>query len=277
MGLILPCALEEPGCETTSLDPYAYIWDYPDNLFFILRIEEVNMVKQNRKTMSLVVKTLHSSLCLKSRIIHKNIVESPHLFTQQTTIHCIWLNSVKVLIWKLEEILAARRMVQLIYFSIWDPVRKMSLVNFMCVTLVGGNAVTTSRKPRQLLEHGLWNAPWNENRLSLLPKIKTRSSDWDTATTKPVWTKRYPDPQQLKTSSGKSPVTRLYAHKKQIHVLGNKWQPCLALSLSNDSLTNWYDESMLSKNTYTVRMWNSICRSNYMTNLSWCRYTNLFR
>ena len=24
-GLILPCALEEMGCETTSLDPYAYI------------------------------------------------------------------------------------------------------------------------------------------------------------------------------------------------------------------------------------------------------------
>ena len=25
MGLTLPCALEEPGCETTSLDPYVYI------------------------------------------------------------------------------------------------------------------------------------------------------------------------------------------------------------------------------------------------------------
>ena len=24
---VLPCALEESGCETTSLDPYAYIWD----------------------------------------------------------------------------------------------------------------------------------------------------------------------------------------------------------------------------------------------------------
>ena len=30
-GLLLPCALEEPGCKTTSLDRYAYIWDYPDN------------------------------------------------------------------------------------------------------------------------------------------------------------------------------------------------------------------------------------------------------
>ena len=28
---VLPWALEELGCETTSLDPYAYIWDYPDN------------------------------------------------------------------------------------------------------------------------------------------------------------------------------------------------------------------------------------------------------
>ena len=31
IGLILPCALEELGCETTSLVPYASIWDYPDN------------------------------------------------------------------------------------------------------------------------------------------------------------------------------------------------------------------------------------------------------
>ena len=30
-ALILPCALEELRCETTSLHPYAYIWDYPDN------------------------------------------------------------------------------------------------------------------------------------------------------------------------------------------------------------------------------------------------------
>ena len=50
MGLILPCALEELGCETTSLDPYAYIWDYPDNcVLSILRTEDVNMVKRARK------------------------------------------------------------------------------------------------------------------------------------------------------------------------------------------------------------------------------------
>ena len=28
---LLPCALEEIGCETTSLDRYAYGWDYPDD------------------------------------------------------------------------------------------------------------------------------------------------------------------------------------------------------------------------------------------------------
>ena len=49
-GLKLPGALEELGCETTSLDPYAYIWDYPDNCAIsILRTEEVNMVKQGKK------------------------------------------------------------------------------------------------------------------------------------------------------------------------------------------------------------------------------------
>ena len=49
-GLNLPCALEELGCETTSLEPYAYIWDYLDNCAIsILRTEEVNMVKQGKK------------------------------------------------------------------------------------------------------------------------------------------------------------------------------------------------------------------------------------
>ena len=47
---VLPCALEELGCETTSLDPYAYIWDYPDNcVMSVLRNEDVNIVKQGTK------------------------------------------------------------------------------------------------------------------------------------------------------------------------------------------------------------------------------------
>ena len=47
---VLPCALEELGCETTSLHPYAYIWDYPDNcVLSVLRTEDVNMVKQGTK------------------------------------------------------------------------------------------------------------------------------------------------------------------------------------------------------------------------------------
>ena len=47
---LLPCALEELGCETTSLDLYAYICDYPDNcVLSVLRTEVVNMGKQGTK------------------------------------------------------------------------------------------------------------------------------------------------------------------------------------------------------------------------------------
>ena len=47
---ILPCALEDLGCETTSLDPYSYIWDYPDNCVLpVHRPNEVNMVSQGTK------------------------------------------------------------------------------------------------------------------------------------------------------------------------------------------------------------------------------------
>ena len=46
----LPCALEELGCETTSLDPYAYVLDYPDNcVLSVLRTKNVNMVKEETK------------------------------------------------------------------------------------------------------------------------------------------------------------------------------------------------------------------------------------
>ena len=49
-GLNLPCALEELGCATTSLDPYVYIWDYPVTCAIsFLRTEEVNMVEQGKK------------------------------------------------------------------------------------------------------------------------------------------------------------------------------------------------------------------------------------
>ena len=48
-GLFLTCALEEVGCGTTSLGPYAYIWDYRDNCAIsFLPTEEVNMVKQRK-------------------------------------------------------------------------------------------------------------------------------------------------------------------------------------------------------------------------------------
>ena len=47
---VLPYALEELGCETTSLDTYAFVWDYPDNcVLSVLRTEEVNMVNQGTK------------------------------------------------------------------------------------------------------------------------------------------------------------------------------------------------------------------------------------
>ena len=47
---VLSCPLEEPGCVTTSLDTYAYIWDKPDYcVLSLLRTEKVNMMKQGTK------------------------------------------------------------------------------------------------------------------------------------------------------------------------------------------------------------------------------------
>ena len=47
---VMQCALEELGCETTSMNRYAYIWDYPDNcVLSVLQNEDVRVVKQISK------------------------------------------------------------------------------------------------------------------------------------------------------------------------------------------------------------------------------------
>ena len=118
MGLILPCALEELGCETTSPDPNAYIWDYLDNcMLSVLRTEEVNLVKQNAKYYVISGKDYTSKVVFEVKKIHKNIAGSPRLLIRQTTIRFIWPDLVKVSTRTLGETLAARRMVQLKIFN----------------------------------------------------------------------------------------------------------------------------------------------------------------
>ena len=49
-GFILPCTMEELGCDTTSADPYAYTWKNPDNcVLAILRNETTTMIKQGNQ------------------------------------------------------------------------------------------------------------------------------------------------------------------------------------------------------------------------------------
>ena len=91
LGLISPCALEELGCETTSLDPYACIWDYHDNcVLSILRTEDVNMVKQDKKyyvssgkdsTSKFVfeVKNRPQKHCEKPTLIYPTNYDSPYM------------------------------------------------------------------------------------------------------------------------------------------------------------------------------------------------------
>ena len=46
----LPCNLDDLGCQSTSFDPYAYIWDHPDNcVLSVLKEEHVNMIKNEHR------------------------------------------------------------------------------------------------------------------------------------------------------------------------------------------------------------------------------------
>ena len=85
---VLPCAVEELGCETTSLDPYTCIGDYPDNcVLSVLRSEGVNMEKQGKKFISSVDRIRQLNLSSKLKTILKNIVERGQIFIRLITIH----------------------------------------------------------------------------------------------------------------------------------------------------------------------------------------------
>ena len=85
---VLLFALEELGCETTSLDPYAYIWDYPDNcVLSVLRTEEVNMVKQGTKYYIIIGPDSTTKFVFELKKISKNIVENRRIFNMLHTTH----------------------------------------------------------------------------------------------------------------------------------------------------------------------------------------------
>ena len=45
---LLPCDLDELGCESTSLDPYAFTWEAPGNcILLVLKEDYAHMLKNN--------------------------------------------------------------------------------------------------------------------------------------------------------------------------------------------------------------------------------------
>ena len=100
-------ALEELGCGTTLLEPYAHIWDYPDKyLFSIFRTEDVNLVKQNKKyelfrgtdsTSKFVFRIMNNpqKLCEKRTLSYPTSYESlsPSIMRQSEGFHIeLWKN-----------------------------------------------------------------------------------------------------------------------------------------------------------------------------------------
>ena len=87
---VLPCALEELGCETISLATYAYIWDYPDNyVLSVLRTEKVNMVKKSNKILYHQWTGLNNKIRIRKKTSLKNKVEKEEIFNRPITIHCM--------------------------------------------------------------------------------------------------------------------------------------------------------------------------------------------
>ena len=83
---VFPCALEEQGCETASVDRYAHIWDYPDNcVLSVLRTKIVKIVKQGTKLIVDPTRLLCSYF--KTRTTQKSTVKNQRMFTQPNMAH----------------------------------------------------------------------------------------------------------------------------------------------------------------------------------------------
>ena len=104
----------------------------------------------------------------------QKIAGSPHLFTQQTTTHFIWFDSVKVSTWVLEQILALRRMVPPKFFSMCDPEWKMILAKSMRITLTW--KALSSNKPATRIATWTWFMKCTAGRRSTIFSSKVPDS-----------------------------------------------------------------------------------------------------
>ena len=85
---VLPCASEELGCDTTSLDPYAYIWDYPDNCVLSVRGRKILTWWNKEQNFIISVDPIEQpNLYSKLKTTLKNIVKIRQIFTQLVRIH----------------------------------------------------------------------------------------------------------------------------------------------------------------------------------------------
>ena len=131
LGLILPCALEEHDCETTSLDPYAQIRDHHDNcVLLVLRTEYVNMVKQHKKYY------VFNEIDSISKFVFEVEKNSQKHYGELTPIYPTnfdWLYMAQIsegFDMDSGRNINRKKMVQLSFYSVWYPSRKMFLVNF---------------------------------------------------------------------------------------------------------------------------------------------------
>ena len=92
---LLPCDLDELGCESTSFDPYAYRWKTPENcILSVLKEVYAHMLKNDnhyyivsqntsKNNYFFEIKNHHQHLCNKPTEVYPTLYDSMYL-----TIHC---------------------------------------------------------------------------------------------------------------------------------------------------------------------------------------------
>ena len=264
----LPCALEELGCETTSLDPYAYIWDYPDNFVLsIFRTEEVNMLKQGKNIKSSVDLIEPTHLYLKLKTILKTLWKADRHVSDQLRFPLCSDHQLRL---RLE-----------LWKEPWSRAEWCYSISTVycthgewriCSTLSiwPGTHVPQNKRWRHLSDYRLWNAHGNKIGLSLLPQLTITSSFWVATHEKPMWGRTNTDSYYFDAICWKPTPWRIYANWKPVNVSRNWWKLSLAFSLPTSSFTISYDEPVLRQNPDTLRWSNSLPWPHYTSNTPRC-------
>ena len=268
---LLLCDLDELGCESTSLDPYAYTCKAPETcILSVLKEDYAHMLKNDN----------HYYIVSQNTSENKYLFEvknhPQHLCNKPTEVYPTTYNSMSVAIhYGGFDMKTGRKLNEL------GP-HLLQYQNNAFLSKPGNHYVYSLQpKPADPYINTWLNMDDELQQGTKLDYLFFESSRALQASELNLLKNQCEQERiQIFTIlmlSLENPTRWIHAHWKQINVLRDRWKPSLALLLSTSTITPTYPQPMLWQDTHPLQRTNTVCRPHYQTNLTRCFATKLFR